>query len=1144
MRRTSLVCFLTLLGGAMIAVTPDVMASKTVRKQKPKSAIPAHSKPLPDDSVSTQSNNTTNEKKKNATHDSPTEEIQEIREANRLADNGDFDGAIALLEKTIADGKSVNECRAMLFKVLEARIPVLTQGKPAAALSEKTAQDVVGVFKRSCELKPTDQPFFRRYLEFLAARPDLERTFILEGMSFLRRDENIPAGSWAGLLKKLDAAFQKNNKPIFRARTLEIITRISGSGAKTAKTTLDEVRKALSDDLENILKKTHELAVSGEFDEAVWTLGVLDRAAPGSPLVRDERAAIERERQLKPLIDKATQAVQKEDLEQAEKIMREITSMGISHPALPELRQGIERLKKRSEVTRQGSPSAKAVAALVDAEKDEDLARVRELLIQLKELGTANSDQLLRLAALERELADSRTKLPERLKEAESLSTKGDWESLHRLFNRNPDLKSYSVDASELHLAGDFELGKLAGAELEEAMNQILRDKPKSFWISLIHCKIALNAHQESDAQRFLAAAAAIDPSHPALNGPRSQLNKTTNRRAIYAGLMVIILVLLGWLIPRLFGLFEAVEWIFMERMIRQFPKRALSRLEKHIGVFEDKEKRIHLYEMLTEAAAASGNTLKIERYGEELYDLMPRNRIALEHLGKFYMTLPVLHPKQAEITSVWATMHPNNRDALKEIAGYVRETADLRPIFAPHLLRQLELSGDAELTAFLREAYLKCPSVSLGREGLRVLDCLWKITHDERILSKLWQGFVASGLFEQAKKLPGDAREDGKTISPASMLDELELELAGEEKTIIEQIRSTHGDIRVGHIQEILVRGYFSSEQGRELLALTGDLIEDDDPASRYASQKARNHLRETTLKIEVFRKSLGIASVPHAAQIAATTEAGPASGQMAPVPVSGEAGPASAAPAADISQEIPVAITLISLSESASGKEIFELAGRSNETDIPAWEAYLTRNLPISTLSIVMKSLGAIHSKLLTPTLLKYLKHSNPRVRANVIESLEENGDSTVTPYLLPLMRDPDNRIRANAIKALHYYKVAQADAELRIMAGESHVRMRDSAIFVLKSIKLPWTALVLKGLLNDPEQVIRIRAIQALAEQNLPGNLDILKQHAEKPINMEEREAIELAFRQIDQAKPEPFNNFADIAPIPPAGPAAHS
>ncbi|MFZ2958764.1 MAG: HEAT repeat domain-containing protein [Candidatus Ozemobacteraceae bacterium] len=922
------------------------------------------------------------------------------------------------------------------------------------------------------------------------------------------------------------------------------------------------------------------------------------------------------ELRLQQLIAQANQALQKEDPDQAERTLREIVGIATSNPSISSIRQGIERLRKKVEAVRPDSFTAETMAALADAEKEEDLGRVRDLLTKLKENKTANRDQLLRLSALEHELADGQTKLQERFKEIDALAQKGDWTEVRRLLKRNPGLfspESMQIDALELRMAADFELGKLTDAELNEALMSILRDKPKSFWAHLVRGKMALKAHRESDAEKSLMIASSIASSHPALKGPLSQMQAKTNRRTFYATFLLLSLALIGWLIPRLFGFFETLEWMMMEGMVRRFPRQALSRLEKRIGLFEDRDKRIHLFEMLTEAAVGVHNPLKVERYGEELYDLMPRNRTALEYLGKFYLSLPLWHPKQAEITAAYATMHPNDREVLKDISAYVRESNDLRPVFAPHLMRHLELTGDEELTSFLLNSYLEKPCSTLGREGLNLLDFIGRTVKDDRIFGKIWQGNISAGQLEKAHAIAKNRGFEGKNPVAASLLEALERETSGEEKAIIEQIRTTRGTNRVAHIRDLLNRGYFSEEQGTELLILLGSLADDKDPAYRYAAQKIRNHLRDVQKQSQSFRAAVGLtASSPEQTAVKKAAEekvaeqspekigeklapsflpmpVGDASeaptlpffpaitDTMIQEPISISSEETSSAPAEtpsnifgeptppetvpdvalispqpeesreaqvvkETQEPLPVGIMLMSLSESASADEIFALAKRSKPTDVPAWDRYLKRNPPDLTLGLVLKSIGIIHTLELTPILLKFLDHSNPRVRANVIESLEENGDISVIPRLIPLMKDPENRIRANAIKALHSMKVGQADSALSLMAADAQVRMRDSAIFVLKSIKLPWTAILLQKLLNDPESFIRIRSIEALAEQNLPGNYDLLRRHSEKPIPLEEQEAVMEALRKLMPKSPVVIADPDSVAPFPPVGPAA--
>ncbi|MFZ2959976.1 MAG: HEAT repeat domain-containing protein, partial [Candidatus Ozemobacteraceae bacterium] len=642
-------------------------------------------------------------------------------------------------------------------------------------------------------------------------------------------------------------------------------------------------------------------------------------------------------------------------------------------------------------------------------------------------------------------------------------------------------------------------------------------------------------------------------PASPDDAGPKTGEVKSTpksraadgvaeaKKRALYGGILLLVLAILGWLLPKLLRLFEALEWMKMEGLLRRFPRLALWRMERRISRITEREKRIHLFEMLTKAAVGAKNSGKVAQYGEELYDLVPRNGIALENLGKLYLSLSVWNPKQVEIVAIYATMHPDDQEILKIIVEYVKNSNDLNSVLAPHLLRHLELTGDEELASFIRTTYLEKPCSSFGREGLNLFEILTREHITDQVLGKLWQCYLATGFVDKAHEIAKNAGFEGNIPVTNSLLEIVEREASAEEKIILKQIRTTRGEIRVRHIQALLQRGYFTDEHGSELIALLESLLNDTDASYRYASQKILNHLHDVQKKVHTFRVAIGI---PGSASVPPTSKKSEKKGvEKRPEKVAPTAGAEGISlPGQAPAKLRPVALSIIGLNENSTFNEIFALAKRSKVTDIPAWGAFLQRKIPVETLALILKCLGVIHARELTPLLLKYLLHSNRRVQANVIESLEENGDPSVISHLIPFMDSPDNRIRANAVKALHNMKVEQADIVLRQMAEDAQSRMRDSAIFVLRCIKLPWTALLLQKLLTDPESYIRIQAIKALAAQNLPGNLEILRQHSEGIIPLEDKDALEEALRKLEPKMPEPSADQHSTPPLPPEGPAA--
>ncbi|MEA2063824.1 MAG: response regulator, partial [Gemmatimonadota bacterium] len=99
-------------------------------------------------------------------------------------------------------------------------------------------------------------------------------------------------------------------------------------------------------------------------------------------------------------------------------------------------------------------------------------------------------------------------------------------------------------------------------------------------------------------------------------------------------------------------------------------------------------------------------------------------------------------------------------------------------------------------------------------------------------------------------------------------------------------------------------------------------------------------------------------------------------------------------------------------------------------------------------------------------------------PRVRANVIESLEDLGNRNVLGVLLKYKTDPDNRVRGNAIKALWNFGHSDVKKSLEDMLLDFKPRMRVSATWVIGEIghHRPELKALLKVVGHDKDEMVK--------------------------------------------------------------------
>ena len=115
------------------------------------------------------------------------------------------------------------------------------------------------------------------------------------------------------------------------------------------------------------------------------------------------------------------------------------------------------------------------------------------------------------------------------------------------------------------------------------------------------------------------------------------------------------------------------------------------------------------------------------------------------------------------------------------------------------------------------------------------------------------------------------------------------------------------------------------------------------------------------------------------------------------------------------------------------------------------------------------------------------RVLADTDPRVRANAIEVLENKRSTEYVPMLTERARSTHNRERANAIKALHRMKVGMASEQLAIMLRDPRSEHRISALWTLRHIGL-WALISEVGRLAKADESLKVRRYAASILKNV--------------------------------------------------------
>jgi hypothetical protein len=111
--------------------------------------------------------------------------------------------------------------------------------------------------------------------------------------------------------------------------------------------------------------------------------------------------------------------------------------------------------------------------------------------------------------------------------------------------------------------------------------------------------------------------------------------------------------------------------------------------------------------------------------------------------------------------------------------------------------------------------------------------------------------------------------------------------------------------------------------------------------------------------------------------------------------------------------------------------------------------------------------------------------LSESDPRVRANAVESLWGVDTPEARTLLSFAANDGDNRVAGNALLGLYYLGDTSALADVMKLAGTESALFRSSAAWVMGEAGDPRFTESLRRMISDPEAVVRKRAFAALAQ-----------------------------------------------------------
>ncbi len=111
------------------------------------------------------------------------------------------------------------------------------------------------------------------------------------------------------------------------------------------------------------------------------------------------------------------------------------------------------------------------------------------------------------------------------------------------------------------------------------------------------------------------------------------------------------------------------------------------------------------------------------------------------------------------------------------------------------------------------------------------------------------------------------------------------------------------------------------------------------------------------------------------------------------------------------------------------------------------------------------------------------RHLASTDPRIRANVVESLWSVNSALAAQTFRKCLRDENNRVRGNALVGMHLLGNRSAGWHVRQLAKDSRPAFRQTAAWVIGMLEDPELMPLLEGLLTDSDQRVRQSAANVL-------------------------------------------------------------
>ena len=777
-------------------------------------------------------------------------------DAEKIINSGDIEKGIDKLEQCIRLKINADYAEDLLATVYASKTANIIGNRKLDELDDNELLSLEKIYLKIVSLNSAYKEDWLKcfkLLEFQKKNTELALTAQRLLVKLRKLPKEKFSQEWLELFTKLEKLYDKDEFIVFRYQLLRILL-VNKVNRKENLKKLKDLKIIIKARLKSLIDKIDVALTIREISRARKLLGQLIYFSPRHSELPKIKKRFKKAYKVNLELKKAREALRNKKHVVATKHCKKVLKDDPSNPVAKNLLAEIARAKtitvsrKLTSNDRFILKKRRMIADLAEAEKEQDILKIKKSLEDLVFLGADENNYRLKLAEIEQEILASRTESEIRFRDAEKLFNAKKWQELYFFLNRNPGLMSSVeklIKVWEMKLMSNYHLGKLDKAEIEQSANTIISKAKDSFYANFILMKLALADNKFEEAKKYYDIANNAKPGHPDLKIP-GQILWVRGEGKVWAIIVLLIGLFISIkLIKPVFKWYESTYWTRIGILKHIFPSFALRSLEKCFGSVTSDERPV-LFQNLIWCSLKVKDTAKTLRYAEMLLDISPRDKTAIEIIAKDYLKRPNLDEEQLQLVVNYSLANLEDNDTFAQVGDRIKRagTVTIAQVdFLNHYVSRFE--DDIEMMELIGNSFLSISASDISDSALNLIELAWKRTGSDQLWWNFWRLLMNSGKFAQAQNILEGALNKGKPIEVDKLFGVFEQEVMSEVISIRNVISLMDPGKILEGLKEVPSIRFFNSSMAMELMENLQGLAMEEDHEVKFAAKKALDHIK-----------------------------------------------------------------------------------------------------------------------------------------------------------------------------------------------------------------------------------------------------------------------------------------------------------